>query len=66
MLSSRSILFFLLLSALNDLIGPSAGPLAQTAYSIPYSMMLEDSIRKAKQLTDKVMIIGDFNFPEID
>ena len=35
MLSSRSILFLfsLLLSALNDLTGPSAGPLARTTYS---------------------------------
>ena len=29
-------------------------------------MMLEDGIRKAKELTGKVMIIGDFNFPEIN
>ena len=38
MLSSRSISFLfslLILSALNDLPGPSAGPLAQTTYSIP-------------------------------
>ena len=30
------------------------------------NMMLEDGIRKAKELTDKVMIFGHFNFPEID
>ena len=39
MFSSRSILFLfslLLLSALNDLTGPSAGPLAQTTSSIPF------------------------------
>ena len=30
------------------------------------NMMLEDGIRKAKELTDKVMIFGDFNFSEID
>ena len=30
------------------------------------TMMLEDGIRKAKELTDKVLIFGDFNFPEID
>ena len=30
------------------------------------SMMLEDGIRKAKELTDKVLIFGNFNFPEID
>ena len=37
MLSSHSYQFFfsLLLSALNDLTGPSAGPLAQITYSIP-------------------------------
>ena len=29
-------------------------------------MLLEDGIRKAKEMTDKVMIFGDFNFPEID
>ena len=28
--------FSLLLSALNDLTGPNAGPLARTTYSIPY------------------------------
>ena len=30
-----SFFFLLLLSALNDLTGPSAGPLAQITYSIP-------------------------------
>ena len=43
MLSSRSILFLfslLLLSALNDLTGPSAGPVARTTYSYSYSKVL--------------------------
>ena len=33
-----NLFFLLLLSALNDLIGPSAGPLARTTYSIPESL----------------------------
>ena len=32
--------FSLLLSALNDLTGPSAGPLARTTYSIPTMYVL--------------------------
>ena len=30
------------------------------------NMLLENGIRKAREMTDKVMIFGDFNFPEID
>ena len=43
MLSSRSIIFLfslLFLSALNDLTGPSAGPLAQITYTIPIPFQL--------------------------
>ena len=28
--------------------------------------MLEDGTRKVMELTDKMMLFGDFNFPEID
>ena len=50
--------FSLLLSALNDLTGPSAGPLACTTYSIPWltewkKSVLKDSGAQAK-ITRKI------------